>query len=58
MAEHYRSVAQFWTPDRNSYTGLGELYVNNPELKARYDAKGPGVAEYRRAATAPTPPSA
>ena len=25
MAEHYRSVAQFWTPNRDSYTGLGQL---------------------------------
>lgn len=52
MAEHYRSVAQFWTPDRTSYTGLGQLYVDNPEFKARYDAKDPGLAEYLRDATA------
>jgi DNA-binding transcriptional MerR regulator len=52
MAEHYRSVAQFWTPHRNSYTGLGQLYVDNPEFKARYDAKDPGLAEYLRDATA------
>lgn len=51
MAEHYRSVQQFWTPDRNSYTGLGQLYVDNPEFKARYDAKAPGLAEYLRDAT-------
>ncbi|HEU0100977.1 MAG TPA: TipAS antibiotic-recognition domain-containing protein [Mycobacteriales bacterium] len=52
MAEHYRSVAQFWTPDRTSYTGLGQLYVDDPEFKARYDAKAPGLAEYLRDATA------
>jgi len=52
MAEHYRSVAQFWTPDRTSYAGLGQLYVDNPEFKARYDAKDPGLAEYLRDATA------
>lgn len=51
MAEHYRSVAQFWTPDRNSYIGLGQLYVGDPEFKARYDAKDPGLAEYLRDAT-------
>ena len=52
MAEHYRSVAQFWTPDRDSYAGLGQLYVDNPEFKARYDAKDPALAEYLRDATA------
>lgn len=52
MAEHHRSVARFWTPDRASYTGLGQLYVDNPEFKARYDAKHPGLAEYLRDATA------
>jgi len=52
MAEHYRGVAQFWTPDRQSYPGLGRLYVDNPEFKARYDAKAAGLAECLRDATA------
>ncbi len=52
MAEHYQEVAQFWTPDRESYPGLGRMYVDNPEFKARYDAKVPGLAEYLREATA------
>jgi len=52
MDEHYRGVAQFWTPDRISYTNLGQLYVDDPEFKARYDAKAPGLAEYLRDATA------
>ena len=52
MAEHYRGVTQFWTPNRESYAGLGRLYVDNPEFKARYDAKSPGLAEYLRDATA------
>jgi DNA-binding transcriptional MerR regulator len=51
MAEHYQGVAQFWTPDRESYPGLGRMYVDNPEFKARYDAKAPGLAEYLRDAT-------
>jgi len=52
MAEHYASVARFWTPNRESYTGLGQLYVDDPEFKARYDATAPGLAEYLRDATA------
>lgn len=52
MAEHYREVVQFWTPDRQSYTGMGRTYVDNPDFKARYDAKAPGLAEYLRDSTA------
>ncbi len=52
MDEHYTSVAKFWTPDRESYTGLGQLYVDHPEFRARYDALAPGLAEYLRDATA------
>ena len=52
MAEHYRMVARFWTPDRESYTGLGQYYVDGPEFRARYDAKDPRLAEYLRDAAA------
>lgn len=52
MAEHYAMVAQFWTPNRDSYTGLGQLYVDDPAFKNRYDAVQPGLAEYLRDATA------
>ncbi len=52
MAEHHQGVAQFWTPDRQSYPGLGRLWVDNAEFRARYDAKAPGLAEYLRDATA------
>lgn len=48
MDEHYWGVAQLWTPDRTSYTNLGQMYVDKPEFKARYDAKAPGLAEYLR----------
>lgn len=52
MAGHYAEVARFWTPDRTSYRGLGQTYVDNPEFKARYDEKAPGLAEYLRDAAA------
>lgn len=28
--EHYREVARIWTPDKNSYTNLGQRYVDDP----------------------------
>lgn len=52
LDEHHAAVAQFWTPDRTSYTGLGQLYVDNPEFRAHYDAQDPGMAEFLRDAIA------
>jgi DNA-binding transcriptional MerR regulator len=52
VAEHHAAVAQFWTPDRSSYTGLGRIYVDDPRFRARYDAKDPRLAEYLSAAMA------
>ena len=51
-AGHYRWVCQFWTPDADAFAGLGELYVDSPEFRARYDAVRPGLAAYVRDAMA------
>ena len=47
-ADHYRWVCQFWTPDADAFAGLGDLYVDHPDFKARYDALCPGLAVYVR----------
>lgn len=52
MADHYAIVARFWTPDAESYAGLGDLYMDHPDFKARYDAEHPAMAEYLRDAMA------
>jgi DNA-binding transcriptional MerR regulator len=52
MADHYAIVARFWTPDAEQYAGLGDLYVDSPDFKARYDAEHPRMAEYLRDAMA------
>ncbi len=52
LAEHYAAVAQFWTPNRESYTGLGQHYVDDPTFRQRYDAKDPALAQFLRDATA------
>lgn len=49
---HYRWVCSFWTPNRESYTGLGELYADHPEFKAQFDAQHPRLAEFLRDAMA------
>lgn len=52
MADHYAIVARFWTPDAESYAGLGDLYADSPDFRARYDAEHPRMAEYLREAMA------
>jgi len=47
-ADHYRWVCQFWSPDAEAFAGLGDLYVDHPDFKARYDAVRPGLAVYVR----------
>ena len=46
--EHYRAVVQHWSPDQVSYAGLGQLYVDDPQYRAHYDAHDPALAEYYR----------
>ena len=52
IGEHYEIVARFWTPDAEHYAGLGGLYVDHPEFRARYEAVHPGLAEFLRDAMA------
>ncbi|RLV09869.1 MerR family transcriptional regulator [Streptomyces griseocarneus] len=52
MERQYAAVSLFWTPDRRSFTGLGRMYVDAPDFKARYDAKHPALAEFLRDAVA------
>ncbi|MEO6715058.1 MAG: MerR family transcriptional regulator [Mycobacteriales bacterium] len=52
IADHYAIVDRFWTPDAAAYTGLGQLYVDDPRFRARYDARHPQLAEFLRAAMA------
>ncbi len=51
-ARHYAWVDQFWTPDAEAFAGLGDLYVDHPDFKKRYDDIRPGLAEYVRDAMA------
>ncbi len=52
MADHYAIVARFWTPDAEQYAGLGDLYVDHEDFRARYDAEHPRMAGYLRDAMA------
>lgn len=49
---HYRWIRHFWTPDRESYTGLGRLYADEPRFATHYERIQPGLAVYLRDAIA------
>ena len=34
MGRHFAQIALFWTPDAQSYVGLGQLYVDDPRFTA------------------------
>lgn len=52
IADHHRWIGKQWTPDRESYTGLGRLYVDSPDFRARFDARDPRLAPLLRDAIA------
>jgi MerR family transcriptional regulator, thiopeptide resistance regulator len=49
---HHAWLSRSWTPNRESYTGLGELYADAPEFKAQLDEHAEGLAGYVRDAIA------
>jgi MerR family transcriptional regulator, thiopeptide resistance regulator len=52
IAEHYRWVCNFWTPNRDSYPGLGHTYHDHPDFRVQFDALHPRLAEFLRDAMA------
>ncbi len=45
---HYRWVTNFWTPNRDAYIGLGNLYVDDTRFTENIDTTQPGLAVYLR----------
>lgn len=52
LDDHHAAVSRFWTPDAAAYTGLGQLYVEHADFRARYDGRAAGLAEFLRDAMA------
>jgi len=46
IAEHYKVVCRFWTPDASAYAGLGRLYLDHDDFKKMYDGYHPKLAEF------------
>lgn len=43
---HYEWVCIFWTPNREQYIGLGEMYGQDPRFTEFYDKKANGLADF------------
>lgn len=46
VAAHHAWLGNFWTPDQESYAGLGRLYVDDPRFQEQIDREHPGLAQY------------
>ena len=46
LVGHWELTGRYWgrAPSAEAYAGLGSMYVEHPEFKARYDAMAPGFA--------------
>lgn len=49
---HYQWVCGMWTPDRESYPGLGQVYAGDPRFREKFDRTDPRLAEFLRDAMA------
>lgn len=52
VGAHHAWVSRFWTPGREAYVGLGEMYVEDARFTATIDAYGTGLSPYLRDAMA------
>ena len=49
ICRHYEWLKQFWTPNRESYAGHGQMMVDS-DLRKAYEAHDPGLPEFAAAA--------
>ncbi|CAM3056202.1 MerR family transcriptional regulator [Paenibacillus sediminis] len=48
IKKHYEWVNQFYTPTKEVYSGLGDLYVDHPDFRKLYDGYHPQLAQFLR----------
>lgn len=44
----YHGICRFWTPNRDAYKCMGQMYVDDERFKANYEKIAEGLAEYQR----------
>jgi DNA-binding transcriptional MerR regulator len=50
--QHYQGICIWWTPNRQAYKCLGQMYVDDERFKVNYMKIAEGLAEYQAAAMA------
>lgn len=50
VERHHAWISGTWTPDRESYSGLGDVYADDPRFRANFDRSDPRLAEFLRTA--------
>ncbi|MFA6916790.1 MAG: MerR family transcriptional regulator [Parachlamydiales bacterium] len=46
IAKHYSWIQQFWTPNRESYIGLAQLYLDMPDYRPWFDQFHPDLLPF------------
>ncbi|MGH8774513.1 MAG: TipAS antibiotic-recognition domain-containing protein [Jiangellaceae bacterium] len=45
---HYKIICKFWTPNREAYIGLGQMYVDDPRFAKNYEEVRAGLTPFMR----------
>jgi len=48
IGEHYQNISYFYTPTKEIFQGLGQMYVDDPRFRENYEKLQVGLAEYMR----------
>lgn len=48
IVDHFRWISQFWTPNAESYVGLGDMYNDSPDFLERFNEIHPKLASFQR----------
>lgn len=46
VRQHYQHVSKFWTPNKESYMGLGKMYLEHEDFRKLYDSYHPQLATF------------
>ncbi|MFE7568187.1 MerR family transcriptional regulator [Streptomyces sp. NPDC057539] len=45
---NYQDICRFWTPTAAAYKGVGQTYVDDPQMRTNFDKIADGLAVYQR----------
>jgi hypothetical protein len=46
IAKHYQHLSNFYTPNKEMYKGLAEMYISDPRFKAHFEAYHPNLPQF------------